>query len=40
MDNDLDAPKALAILFTWIRLMNKKIDQYGDKNMNIQDING
>ena len=40
MDNDLDAPKALAILFTWIRLMNKKLDHNGDKNMNIQEING
>ena len=29
LDDDLDTPKALAVLFTWIKKMNKKIEEIG-----------
>jgi len=38
LDDDLDTPKALAIFFKWIRLINKKIDN--NQAMNNKDING
>ena len=40
LDNDLDTPKALAIFFTWLRSMNKKLDLDNNKNINEEDING
>ena len=40
LDNDLDTPKALAIFFTWLRSMNKKLDLDNNKKINEEDING